>query len=145
MDLGFVPDLGTVQRLSAMLPYGVVADWLLDCRSMSGVDAHRIGFVSRISATPDELNVTAIALAERIAARSPVAIRGAKELMKFTLKHGVEASLRYTAAWQSGAFPGDDIDECFAAQRGKRAPVHSGMPDDRNLFGICDDGTREII
>jgi enoyl-CoA hydratase len=145
MDLGFVPDLGTVQRLSSMLPYGVVADWLMDCRSMSGTEAQRVGFVSRIATTPDELNDMAIALAKRIAARSPIATRGAKELMKFTLKHGVDASLRYTAAWQSGAFPGEDINECFTAQRDRRAPVHSAMPDDRNLYGVCDDGTREVI
>ncbi len=145
MDLGFVPDLGTVQRLAVMLPYGVVADWLMDCRSLSGDEAKDIGFVSRVAENAEELSEMAIGLAERIAKRSPVAVRGAKELIKFTQKHGVEASLRYTAAWQSGAFPGDDINECFAAKAKKATPTHAPMADDRNLFGIADDGVREII
>lgn len=145
MDLGFVPDLGTVQRLTAMLPYGVVADWLMDCRSLSGSEAKDIGFVSRVAKTPQELTELSVALAESIAKRSPVAVRGAKELMRFTNAHGVEASLRYTAAWQSGAFPGDDIDLCFDAKRQKISPSHQPMVDDRNLYGIDDDGRREIF
>ncbi|MBW2942248.1 enoyl-CoA hydratase-related protein [Zhongshania aquimaris] len=144
MDLGFVPDLGTVQRLTSTLPYGVVADWLMDCRSLTGSDANSIGFASRIAQSPQELTELAKNLAERIARRSPIAVRGAKEIMKFTKAYGVEASLRYTAAWQSGAFPGDDINECFDARREKRAPTHDMMVDDRSLYGIEDKGRGDI-
>lgn len=140
MDLGFVPDMGTVQRLTAMLPYGVVADWLMDCRTLSGDDALRIGFVSRLSANAEELEPLAIKLAERIAARSPVATMGAKELMKFTNAHGVQASLRYTAAWQSGVFPGADIDKCISTRQSKISAEFDGMADDRCVFGIDDTG-----
>jgi enoyl-CoA hydratase len=145
MDLGFVPDLGTVQRLTSTLPYGVVADWLMDCRSLTGSEANNVGFASRIAQSPEELVELGTSLAERIARRSPVAVRGAKETMKFTKVYGVEASLRYTAAWQSGAFPGDDINECFDAKREKRASNHSMMVDDRNLYGADDDGRRNIF
>lgn len=142
MDLGFVPDMGTVQRLTATLPYGVVADWLLDCRTLSGEEAKRIGFVSRTCANAAELETMAIDLAERIGQRSPVATMGAKEIMKFTRDHGISASLRYNAAWQAGVFPGDDIDKCIAARQNKALPTHEGMADDLALFGMEDSGSR---
>lgn len=145
MDLGFVPDLGTVQRLTSTLPYAVVADWLMDCRSLTGSEACTIGFASRLADTPEGLIELSRGLAERIARRSPVAVRGAKEMMKFTKMYGVEASLRYTAAWQSGAFPGDDISDCFEARQEKRAPNHAMMVDDLNLYGADDDGYRDIV
>ncbi|MGJ8661902.1 MAG: enoyl-CoA hydratase-related protein [Bacteroidota bacterium] len=138
MDLGFVPDLGTVQRLTATLPYGVVADWLMDCRTISGDEANNMGFVSRVSADRTELKLLAITLAERIANRSPVAVIGAKELMKFTKEHGVKASLRYTAAWQSGVFPGKDLETCIRARQEKIHPELEGMADEQNLYGVED-------
>ncbi len=138
MDLGFVPDMGTVQRLTATLPYSVVADWLLDCRTLSGEEAKRIGFVSRTCANAAELESMAISLAERIGRRSPVATMGAKEIMKFTRDHGISASLRYNAAWQSAVFPGNDVDQCMLARQSKTSPIHEGMADDLPLYGIED-------
>lgn len=131
MDLGFVPDLGTVQRLSANLPQSVVADWLLDCRALSAEDVYRIGFASRIVSGVEE----SIALAERIAKRSPLATMGAKEMMKFTRENGVTASLRYIAAWQSGVFPGEDFDECMQARRSGSTPEHADMLNSPLLLG----------
>lgn len=111
---------------------------------MSGGEAKSIGFVSRVYESTSVLLEEATALAERIAQRSPIAVRGAKELMRFTQKYGVEASLRYTAAWQSGAFPGVDIEECIAAKGEGCYPSHLSMPNDRNIFGVKDDGVTDI-
>ena len=135
IDFGFVPDLGTVQRLTANLPFAVVADWLMDCRTVSGDEAKHLGFVSRIAADAVELESMAITLAERIAGRSPVAIMGAKEVMKFTKEHGVKASLRYNAAWQSSVFPGEDVANCLKAKQTGVAPSHANMADDRPMYG----------
>lgn len=140
IDLGFIPDLGTIQRLTSTLSYGVVADWLMDCRTITGREAEKMGFISRVYRDPKELESQAIALAERIASRSPVAMIGAKETMRFTKEHGVRASLRYTAAWQSGVFPGEDLDKCINARKARVNPELDGMADDLFLFGAEDDG-----
>ncbi len=134
--LGFVPDIGVVQRLAGILPQGVAEDWLFDPRNISGEEAHRYGLVSRLSADNASLQTDARNLAESIAAKSPMAIRGVKETLRFTRKYGIEASLEYTAAWQSGVFPGEDLAESMAARTERRVPSYQGLA---NSFPVFDE------
>lgn len=140
VELGFTPDLGTVQRLSATLPPAVVMDWLLTCRQLGAADALRWGFVSRVADTPEALVDMAKDVCAQLVAKSPVALRGVKELGQFTRAHGVQASLRYTAAWQSGVFPGADLGAALQARRDRRAPVFAPLLASAPLLGARDDG-----
>ncbi len=144
VDLGFVPDLGTVQRLSQQLPAALVNDWLMSCRSLSGEEALASGFVSRLSEEPDSLRRAARELAASIAARSPIALRGVKQSLRFTREHGLRASLQYTAAWQSGVFPGADLPEALAARAQGRAPRFDDLAADLSMPGADDAPATEI-
>lgn len=116
-DLGFVPDLGTVQRLATTLPPAVVAQWLYTCRPLGGAEAQAVGFVSQCFDDAQALATQALAMAREIARKPPTAVRGLKETLRFTRAHGVTAGLDFVAAWQGGMFPGADLEQCFAARR----------------------------
>lgn len=140
VDLGFTPDLGTVQRLSATLPPAVVMDWLLTCQQITAADALRWGFVSRVADHPEALAGLAQAVCQQLVAKSPIALRGVKELAQFTRAHGVQASLRYTAAWQSGVFPGADLGRALQARRDRQAPDYEPLRASAPLLGARDGG-----
>lgn len=127
INLGFVPDLGTVQRLSTLVTPAVANDWLMTGRPVSGEEARSIGFVSRCEAGPAALAQAAQAIASQIAEKSPVAVRGLKENLRFTREHGVRAGLQYVAAWQSGVFPGSDLAEAMQARQKHVSPRFSGL------------------
>lgn len=140
LNLGFVPDLGTVQRLSAYLPPALIADWLFTARVIDGAEALRIGYVSRVAESPEQLHALGWQVAHQIAANSPLALRGLKDTMRFTRAHGVDAGLQHVAAWQGGYFPGADFAEAMQARAERRAPCYEPLPNDQFVFGAFDNG-----
>lgn len=136
VNLGFVPDLGTVQRLAGAVSPAVACDWLMSGRALSGEEALANGFVSRCAADADELQVMARDLASEIAGQSPVAIRGVKDTLRFTREHGLRAGLQYVAAWQSGVFPGEDLSEAMRARRERLAPRYPGLATAARVPGV---------
>lgn len=145
VDLGFVPDLGTVQRLSKSLAPALVADWLMTGRTVDGAAALQMGYVSRLAASADELNELGMSVALQIASKSPVAMRGIKDTARFAQEHGVAASLRYVAAWQSGVFPGRDLGESISARCEKREPRFAPLANDLPMFGAWDDASEMLL
>lgn len=138
VDLGFVPDLGTVQRLSHSLPPALVNDWLMSCQALRAERALRFGFISRLAESAEELRDLALQTAADLARRSPQALRGIKETARYTRDHGIHASLRYTAAWQSGVFPGADLEEALQARQQGRAPRFANLAADLATPGAWD-------
>ena len=64
-----------------------------------------------------------ITLAKTIAAKSPLTIRGIKEIINYSRDHSVSDSLNYVAAWNSGVLLSNDIQEAITAHMEKRSPV----------------------
>ncbi|MGJ8669902.1 MAG: enoyl-CoA hydratase-related protein [Oceanococcus sp.] len=145
VDLGFVPDLGTVQRLSKSLAPAVVADWLMTGRAVDGAAALQMGYVSRLAGSADALHELGMSVALQIASKSPVAMRGIKDTARFAQEYGVAASLRYVAAWQSGVFPGRDLSESIRARSDKREPIFEHMANDLPMFGAWDDASEMLL
>ncbi|MDP2879967.1 MAG: hypothetical protein Q8N89_00105 [Azonexus sp.] len=61
-------------------------------------------------------------IAQTIAAKSPLAIRGSKEVLNFSRDHSVADGLNYVAGWNAAMLLSADLGECIAAQREKRRP-----------------------
>jgi enoyl-CoA hydratase len=62
-------------------------------------------------------------IAAQIAARSPLAVTGCKEMLNYSRDHSVADSLKYMATWQSGMFqPQTDMLETFSAKMESREP-----------------------
>ncbi|MGB8544845.1 MAG: hypothetical protein WCD32_05915 [Azonexus sp.] len=61
-------------------------------------------------------------IAATIAAKSPLATRGIKDVMNFSRDHSIADGLNFVATWNAAMLPSDDLSEAITAQREKRVP-----------------------
>jgi enoyl-CoA hydratase len=120
IDMGMVADLGTLQRLPRLIPEGLVRELAYTGRSLSAAEAERCGFVNRVLPDRTALLAHVTELAEQIAAKSPLAVRGTKEMLLYARDHSVEDGLNYVATWNAAMLISNDLSEAFAAQMAKR-------------------------
>ena len=66
-------------------------------------------------------------IAREIAARSPLAVLGSKEMLNYARDHGVAEALDYIATWQPGMLEPQDILEAFRANQEKREQVFDDL------------------
>ena len=61
-------------------------------------------------------------IAANIASKSPVSIRGTKEVLRYTRDHSVEDSLNYMSTWNAAMLLSEDLMEAFKSTMEKRKP-----------------------
>ncbi|MDO6641629.1 MULTISPECIES: crotonase/enoyl-CoA hydratase family protein [unclassified Shewanella] len=121
--LGMTADLGTLQRLPKLISMGLVKELAYTGRRMPANEAKDAGLVNQVFEDQQSMLTGVMAIAAEIAARSPLAVAGCKEMINYGRDHSVADSLNYMAAWQSGMFqPQNDMMETFTAKAQKRAP-----------------------
>lgn len=120
IDLGLVADLGTLQRLPQILSPGLVAEMAYTGRKVVGPEAAQIGLVNRCFASREEMLEAVRQTAQMIASKSPLCIRGIKEVLLYKRDHSVTDSLNYMAAWNASMFFSNDLMEAFQANMEKR-------------------------
>jgi enoyl-CoA hydratase len=98
--LDHLPGGGGTQRLPRLIPLGVAYEYLLTGDPIPAVEAHRIGLVNHVWPAA-ELMPRAIALAERIAERSPIAIRLTLDAIRLGLQGSLDSGLRLERALAS--------------------------------------------
>ncbi|MEH6569437.1 MAG: enoyl-CoA hydratase, partial [Halioglobus sp.] len=75
-------------------------------------------------------------IAGQIAARSPLAVYGCKEMINYARDHSVADSLNAMSYWQSGMFrPQVDMAETFKAKMEQRDPLFSDLCEVSTPFG----------
>jgi enoyl-CoA hydratase len=124
IDLGLVADIGTLQRLPTILNPGLMAELAYTGRNVMGTEAAQIGLVNSVSPTREAMMEKVMGIAKTIAEKSPLCIRGTKEMLLYKRDHTVEESLNYMVAWNASMLLSDDLTESFAAFMEKRKPVY---------------------
>lgn len=122
VDVGLTADLGTLQRLPRLIGEGMARELAYTGRNVNGREAREIGLVNRCYDTPGELAAGAGELAAAIAAKSPLAVRGCKEMITYARDHSVADGLNYVATWNAAVLISADLPEALAAARERRAP-----------------------
>ena len=91
-------------------------------RKVGGLEAVNMGLVNQIF--PDKATMLAEVeeIADTIAAKSPISIRGTKEVLRYSRDHSVEDSLNYIATWNAAMILSNDLSESFQANQEKRVP-----------------------
>jgi enoyl-CoA hydratase len=125
-QMAMVADLGTLQRLQQIVPQGHVADLVYTGRDIDADRAMRIGLVNDVSPDADALHDAAHTLAGRIAANAPLAVQGAKHVLKRQRKREVQDGLDYVALWNAAFLQSEDLSEALQAFRERRAPQFEG-------------------
>jgi enoyl-CoA hydratase len=127
-NIGMTADVGTLQRLPKIIPDGVARELVYTGRRMPADRALRVGLVNEVFPDHEALVAGVTAIATEIAAQSPLAIWGSKQMLVYTRDHSVADGLAHIAAWQTGAFDSTDMAEAFAAKAERRAPVYADLP-----------------
>ena len=122
INIGMTADVGTLQRLPKIIPDGIARELAYRGHRMPAARAREVGLVNDVFDTHEELVAGALAVAAEIAAKSPLAIWGTKEMITYTRDHSVADSLKQIAAWQSGMFQPADMMETFVAKAEGRDP-----------------------
>ncbi len=123
IDMGLVADIGTLQRLPRILQPGMVAEMAYTGREVGGEEAARIGLVNRTFPDKTAMMHEVMQIAATIAAKSPLVVRGTKEVLLYSRDHTVADSLDYMVAWNAAMLLSKDLLEAFQATMQKRPPV----------------------
>ena len=122
VDVGMVADVGTLQRLPRLIGEGQARELAYTGRTLNGPEAEKLGLANRLFATPAELEAGVRQIARSIAAKSPLAIRGTKEVLNYSRDHSIADGLNFVATWNAATLLSSDLKECMQAQMEKRAP-----------------------
>ncbi|MCP1384774.1 crotonase/enoyl-CoA hydratase family protein [Runella salmonicolor] len=120
IDMGMVADLGTLQRLPKIIPPGIAREMAYTGRNVSGKEAERIGLTNRSFVDADSMLAEVMNIAQVIAAKSPLSIRGTKAILNHSRDHSVADGLEYMATWNAAMLLSDDLTEAFQAKMQKR-------------------------
>ena len=120
IDMGMVADLGTLQRLPKLVSPGFAAEMAFTGRKVYGSEAFGRGIVNECFETKEEMMAKVNDIAQLIASKSPLSIRGTKEMIKYSRDHSVEDGLNYIATWNSAYLLSNDLMEAFSASIEKR-------------------------
>ena len=123
--LGLIPGGGATQRLPRLVGSGAAARLILTGEPVDAAEALRLGLVDEL-APPDELLARSVALAGRIAKRSPVALAAAKDALRTALSTPLEGGLRAEATLFQLCFASADGREGVKAFLEKRDPAFTG-------------------
>ena len=120
VDVAITADLGTLQRLPRLVPEGVVRELAYTGRRMAADEALRLGFVNRVAPDREAAIAAGLDLARAIAAKSPLAVAGAKASLNHSRGRTVEDGLRHVALWNAAALATADLGKAVEARLAKR-------------------------
>jgi enoyl-CoA hydratase len=124
--VAIVADLGSLQRLPAIINAGHLAELAYTGKDISAERAKEIGLVNDVAADVEGVHKAARALAAEIAANSPIAVQGTKAVLAANEGRTVAEGLDYVATWNAGMLASDDLIEAMTAFMEKRPPKFTG-------------------
>jgi len=124
--IAIIADLGTLQRLPYIIGHGWCRELALTGRDFTAEEALKMGFITHLCETREELYEEAKKIADEIAGCSPLAVQGVKDVSLYSRDRGVYPGLEYVAQKNAALLPSEDMMEAFTAFLEKRAPDFKG-------------------
>ena len=125
VNLGIIPGGGGTQRLPRAIGVAAALRLILTGEMIEAAEAHRLGIVSEVCAAA-ELMPRALAIAELIASKSPVAVASAKQATRAALSLSLDEGLRLERSLFAMCFASQDKIEGVKAFLEKRTPEFPG-------------------
>jgi len=147
VDIGIAADIGTLSRLPhANVPMSFVNEVCLTARVFSGTETGQVGLVSQvIQGGKEELVKRGLELGKVIAEKSPVAVIGTKEILKYSKEHGITdgkinyhvkgsmslmlvyKGLKYTSVWNAAYTQTKDVKDSILAGLTKKKTTYAKL------------------
>jgi enoyl-CoA hydratase len=125
INLGIIPGGGGTQRLTRLVGEGKAMELILSGEIINAQEAFRIGLVNQV-VPADQLETKTMEIARRIAEKSPIALRLAKEAVKLASRSNLDEGLRREVDLFALCFSSEDKDEGVKAFLEKRKPEFKG-------------------
>ncbi len=125
INIGVIPGAGGTQRLTRAVGKSLAMEMVLNDRRLTAEEAHQVGLVSRVVPV-DRYLAEAIALAEQIAQRAPLAVKLGKEAVNKAFELHLSEGLAYEQKLFYLLFASEDQKEGMRAFQEKRAPTWQG-------------------
>jgi len=123
IDMGMAADVGTLQRLPRIIGDGIMRELAFTGRNVEADEALRIGLVNRVYDDQAALMDGVFAIAREIAAKSPIAVAGTKEMLSYMRDHRIDDGLDYIATWNAAMLQSEDLRVAVAAHMSKQKPT----------------------
>ncbi len=126
VKVAIVADMGSLQRLPAIIGDGHLRELALTGRDIDAVRAERIGLVNDVLPDAEGVLAAAHATAAEIAANPPLVVHGVKDVLDQERSARVAAGLRYVATWNAAFLASEDLTEAMTAVFAQRQPDFRG-------------------
>jgi enoyl-CoA hydratase len=113
--MGLVADIGTLQRLPAIIGPGHTAELALTGEDIDAEHALRVGLVNHVGPDHEAVLERARELARRIAVNSPIVTQGIKKVLAANDGRTVDQALDYVAQWNASHLMSTDLIEAITA------------------------------
>src|SRR5881296_2859942 len=125
INLGIIPGGGGTQRLTKLVGEGKAMEMILSGVIVDAQSALSMGLVNHV-VPADQLENRTMEIANRIAEKSPIALRLAKEAVKLASRSNLDEGLRREVDLFALCFSSEDKDEGVKAFLEKRKPEFKG-------------------
>ncbi len=123
VDMGLVADLGTLQRLPKLISPGLVSELAYTGRKLTAGEAEQTGLSNKVYQNKEDMLKGVLEIAQIIAQKSPLVVRGTKQTLLHSRDHAVGEGLDRIALWNAAMLLSNDLQEAFMASMQKRVGV----------------------
>jgi enoyl-CoA hydratase len=125
--IAMVADVGSLQRLPRVIGDGHAREWIFTGADYDARRALEVQLLNAVLPDRDALFARAREVAAAIAANSPLAVQGAKQVLGFASRREVDANLDYVALWNAAFLHSEDLGEAMRAFMERRPPRFRGQ------------------
>ena len=125
--IAMVADIGTLQRLPRIVGDGAAREWIFTGADYTAQQAHAADLLNEVLPDADSLLARARTLAAIVAANSPLAVQGSKQVLGQAVRRDTDANLDYVALWNAAFLHSDDLGEALQAFMARRPPQFKGQ------------------
>jgi enoyl-CoA hydratase len=125
--IAMVADVGSLQRLPRIIGDGHAREWIFTGADYDAQRAREVQLLNDVLPDQAALMARAQELAAAIAANSPLAVQGSKQVLGFAARRAVDTELDYVALWNAAFLHSDDLGEAMQAFMARRPPQFRGQ------------------
>ncbi|WP_411822260.1 crotonase/enoyl-CoA hydratase family protein [Leptospira sp. 'Mane'] len=121
--VGIVADMGSLQRLPAIVGQGNTRELALTGKDIDAQEALRMGLVTKVLPDFDTLLKEGKNTAHEIAENPTLVIRGIKQVLNYGVGKSISDALNYVAVWNSSMLDSVDFRSAIQGFRERKRPT----------------------